>query len=43
MAQGMEESLVADPPFLLDQLVVHYRDVSRRTAEADPPQLAPET
>ena len=43
MAQGMEEASVADPPLLLDQLVMHDGDVSGCTAEADPSQLAPET
>ena len=43
MAQRMQESLIADPPFLLDQLVMHDGDVSGCTAEADPSQLAPET
>ena len=43
MAQRMEEASVADPPFLLDQLVMHDGDVSGCTAEADPSQLAPET
>ena len=43
MAQGMEEAAVADPPLLLDQLVMHDGDVSGCTAEGDPSQLAPET
>ena len=43
MAQRMEEASVADPPFLLDQLVMHNGDVSGCTAEADPSHLAPET
>jgi hypothetical protein len=43
MAQRMEEASVADPPLLLDQLVMHNGDVSGCTAEADPSQLAPET
>jgi len=43
MAQRMEEASVADPPLLLDQLVMHDGDVSGCTAEADPSQLAPET
>ena len=43
MAQGMEEPSVADPPPLLDQLVMHDSDVSSCTAEADPAQLEPET
>src|SRR5580698_5195141 len=42
MAQRMEEASVADPPLLLDQLIMHDGDVSGCTAEADPPQLAPE-
>ena len=43
MAQRMKEASVADPPLLLDQLVMHDGDVSRCTAEGDPSQLAPET
>ena len=43
MAQRMEEASVTDPPLLLDQLVMHSGNVSGRTAEADPSQLAPET
>jgi len=43
MAQRMEEASVADPPLLLDQLVVHNGNVSGCTTEADPSQLAPET
>ncbi len=43
MAQRMEKASVADPPLLLDQLVVHNGDVSGCAAEADPSQLAPET
>jgi hypothetical protein len=43
MAQCMEEASVADPPLLLNQLVMHNGDVSGCTAEADPSQLAPET
>ena len=43
MAQGMEEASVADPPLLLDQLVVHDGEVSRCATEADPSQLEPET
>jgi len=43
MAQRMEEASVADPPLLLDQLVMHDGDVSGGTAEGDPSQLAPET
>jgi len=43
MTQRMEETSVSDPPPPLDQLVVHDGDVSGSTAEADPPQLAPET
>jgi len=43
MAQRMEEASVADPPLLLDQLVMHDGDVSGCTPETDPPQLAPET
>lgn len=43
MAQRMEEAAAADPPLLLDQLVVHDGDVSGCTGEADPSQLAPET
>jgi hypothetical protein len=39
----MQEASVADPALLLDQLVMHNGDVSGRTAEADPSQLAPET
>ncbi|HWO32851.1 MAG TPA: hypothetical protein VNO32_28985 [Candidatus Acidoferrum sp.] len=43
MAQRMEEALVADPPPLLNQFVVHDRNVSGGAAEADPSQLEPET
>ncbi len=43
MAQGMEESSVADPSFLLDQLVMHDGEMGGCTAEADPPELEPET
>jgi hypothetical protein len=43
MAQGMEESPVADPPLLLDQLVMHDGEVGGCTAEADPSELEPET
>jgi hypothetical protein len=43
MAQGMEESSVADPSPLLDQLVMHDGEVGGCTAEADPPELEPET
>ena len=43
MAQPMEEASVADPPLLLDQLVMHDGNVSGRAAEADPSPLAPET
>ena len=43
MAQRMEESSIADPPLLLNQVVVHDGDVSRRAAEGDPSQLEPET
>ena len=43
MAQRVQESLIADPPLLLDQLVMHDGDVSGCTAEADPSQLEPET
>jgi hypothetical protein len=42
MAQRVEESSVADPPLLLDQLRMHNRDVSGCTAKADPSQLEPE-
>ena len=42
MAQGMKELSVTDPPFLLDQFVMHDGDVSCRAAEADPSQLGPE-
>ena len=43
MAQRMEEASVANPPLLLNQLVMHNGDVSGCTAEADASQLAPET
>jgi hypothetical protein len=43
MAERMEEASVADPPLLLDQLVMDDGDVSCCTAETDLPQLAPET
>ncbi len=43
MAQGMEESSVADPSFLLDQLVMHDGEMGGCTAEADPSELEPET
>ena len=43
MAQGMEENSVADPPLLLNQLILHNGDMSSGTAEADPPELEPET
>jgi hypothetical protein len=43
MAQRMEEAGVADPPLLLNQVVVHDGDVSRRAAKANPSQLEPET
>ena len=42
MAQRMEEASVANPPLLLDQLVMHDCNVSGCPAEADPSQLAPE-
>ena len=41
MAQCVKELSVTDPPFLLDQLLVHDGDVSCRAPEADPPQLEP--
>jgi len=43
MAQRMKEPSIADPPLFLDQLIVHDRNVSGGTAEADPSQLEPET
>ena len=43
MAERMEEASVADPPLLLDQLVMHNGDVSGSTTEGDPSQIAPET
>ena len=43
MGQRMEEASAADPPLLLDQLVMHDGNMSSRAAEADPSQLAPET
>ncbi len=43
MAQRMKKPSVADPPLLLDQLVVPDGYVSGGTAEADPSQLEPET
>lgn len=42
MAQCMKELSVTDPPLLLDQVVMHDGDVSRRATEADPSQLEPE-
>ena len=41
MAQRMKEPSITDPPFLLDQFVMHDGDVGRRAPEADPPQLEP--
>ena len=43
MAQRMEEHSVADPPLLLNQLILHDGDMSGGTAEANPPQFEPET
>jgi len=43
MAQRMEKHSVADPPLLLNQLILHDGDMSSGAAEADPPELEPET
>ena len=39
MAQGMEEHSVADPPLLLNQLILHDGDMSSGTAELIQPNL----
>ena len=40
--QGAQELALRDPPLLLDQLAVHYRDLARGTPEVDEPELDPE-
>jgi hypothetical protein len=42
MAQRVKKSSIADPPLLLNQLVLHDGDVGCRAAEADPSKLEPE-
>jgi len=39
MAQRMEEHSIADPPLLLNQLILHDGDMSSGTAEAIHPNL----
>jgi hypothetical protein len=34
---------IADPPLLLNQLLLHDGDMSSNTAEANPTQFEPET
>src|SRR5215475_5781398 len=42
VVERVQESLLTQPAPPLDQLTVHDRDLSRRAAEGDEPQLDPE-
>jgi hypothetical protein len=41
--ERMEKARLADPAFLFHQLALHDRDLPGRPAEADEPELEPET
>lgn len=41
VVEGVEEPLVADPALLIDERVVHDRDLARRPTEVDEAELGP--